>query len=199
MAYPNRFLEFYYAANPEELGDEPGTQQASRPSDGDEGVEDAGGTAPQKKQPKVENPIFQHLIFERSRCKPTGPNRGEYTHTFRSPAHNSDMARSLGCTGRRIATPTSSLIANTSVVAHSCLTIALYDRCLIAAGALSSVVRCAIKVQGDQECGCQVSTYSTSEFAAQTTTNAHKHIRARADKGCRVSVLPVDVAILRQL
>ena len=98
VVYPNRFLEFYYAANPEELGDEAGSQQASRPGDGDEVVEDAGDTAPHKKHPKVENPIFQHLIFERSRCKPTGPNRGEYTHTYRSPAHNTEMARSLGCT-----------------------------------------------------------------------------------------------------
>ena len=119
------------------------------------------------------------------------------THTGRHT--QPQMARSLGCTGRCIATPTSSLIANTFVVAHGCLLIALYDRCLIAAGALSSVVRCAIKVQGDQECGCEVSTYSKTELAAQTTTNAHKHIRARADKGCRVSVLPVDAAILRQL
>lgn len=51
---------------------------------------------------------------------------------------------------------------------------------------LLRLYRCAVALENGQECGCKVTLYQKSSKHAESTSNAFKHFRARAEKGCKV-------------
>ena len=86
VSYPNKFLKFYYDANP--LVDNPnagggGGAQAAGDNESQADEETAEGQEAEKKQ-KAEKPaIFQHFTLESSKLITSGPRRGQYTNTYR--------------------------------------------------------------------------------------------------------------------
>ena len=50
-------------------------------------------------------------------------------------------------------------------------------------------------MDSDQVCGCPITLYSKGEGHAEITSNAYKHFRHKADKGCQVCIsllTPID-------
>ena len=88
MSYPNKFLEYYYAANPDELTPGSAPVSAPEPLDAEDDVEEVMEQPPAKKQKKfVEKaPIFNYLTYEKTQLEVGGPKHGMYTHTYRCVA-----------------------------------------------------------------------------------------------------------------
>ena len=84
VAYPNKFLKFYYDANPidDNAGGGGGAQAAGdEASQADE--ETAEGEEAEKKH-KAEKPaIFKHFTLESSKLITSGPRRGQFTNAYR--------------------------------------------------------------------------------------------------------------------
>ena len=94
VCYPNRFLEFYYAANPIDEG----TELENSPQDGENANEPA--TAGKKAKVEVKPAIFQHLTLEHSKLVMSGARRGEYTNVYKCARPRiapSSIARSSCC------------------------------------------------------------------------------------------------------
>ena len=84
VAYPNKFLKFYYDANPidDNAGGGGGAQAAGdEASQADE--ETAEGEEAEKKHKADKPAIFQHFTLESSKLITSGPRRGQYTNAYR--------------------------------------------------------------------------------------------------------------------
>ena len=83
IRYNDKFLQFYYAANPIELSGMPDSAiptpgAAETPSQGED-------TSPESQVDKA--PIFQHLELEHSKLVVSGPRRGQYTLLYKCAPH----------------------------------------------------------------------------------------------------------------
>ena len=189
MSYPNKFLQYYYAANPNELPSGSAQQpvqvaDVGAEAEADEVDEPEEPVAKKPKQPVEKAPIFNYLTFEKSRLEVGGPHHGKYTHVYKCvfapatlPSFSTAHRKSVGTFSLHYLEPCSHHSAATSALAYNQLS-SIYLLC-----------RCNVVVNEElgQKCGCQLSMYSKGQHHVATSSNALRHFRHMAEtKLCKV-------------